>query len=79
MNRLDDKKFHLRRLRELEARLNLCTTHEAEAAVQKLMDAENQRWATAQQTDESSASATLAPSTHQHINQNEYVKTTHQD
>ena len=46
------KKEHFRKLRELEARLNLCRNHEAEAEVQRLMDAENQRWATLQQTNE---------------------------
>jgi len=57
MNRDADKKFHLQRLRELEARMNLCTTHEAEGAVQKLMDAENKRWATARQTNEATQPA----------------------
>ncbi|MEI8288807.1 MAG: hypothetical protein WCH99_04995 [Verrucomicrobiota bacterium] len=52
MNFADAKKFHFRRLRELEARLLSCQTHEQEENVQKLIEAENARWATLQQTKE---------------------------
>ena len=45
MNYQETQTQHLRRLRELEARLALCQSSEAEAAVQTLIDAENQRWA----------------------------------
>jgi hypothetical protein len=45
MNHQETQTQHLRRLRELEARLGLCQSSEAEAAVQALIDAENQRWA----------------------------------
>jgi hypothetical protein len=39
-------------VRELNSRLECCQTQEAEQAVQDLIDKENHRWATIQQTDE---------------------------
>jgi len=47
---MTDKQNHLRRLRELEGRLLACQSAEAEDNIQKLIDAENHRWQTAQQT-----------------------------
>ena len=46
------RKVHLARLRELDARLAACQSMEAEAQVQQLIEAENNRWATVQQTEE---------------------------
>jgi len=46
------EKCHLARLRELDARLAACQSMEAEAQVQQLIEAENNRWTTVQQTGE---------------------------
>ena len=42
-------KQHLARLRELDSRLAACQSMEAEEQVQRLIEAENRRWTTAQQ------------------------------
>ncbi|HEV2691426.1 MAG TPA: hypothetical protein VG347_00870 [Verrucomicrobiae bacterium] len=44
--------FHFRRLRELNDRLAACQSQDAEEKVQELIEAENQRWNTLQQTNE---------------------------
>jgi hypothetical protein len=49
---MNPEQTHLARLRELEARLVACQSTEAEEQVQKLIESENQRWATFQQTKE---------------------------
>ena len=48
----DARAQHFRRLRELEARMLSCRTHEQEESVQKLIDQEHQRWTTLQLTTE---------------------------
>ena len=46
------QKHHLARLRELDSRLAACQTMEAEEQVQQLIETENRRWSTLQQTEQ---------------------------